>query len=182
MSTVAATRMARAPALVGKAALGCALITTLAACTSSGPAAELDALIPHGARDVKHEMLGSAAVTRTRFEVDLEYPKRAVDDDRERWLRKRGWRECAQDKGNWEYFGDATAKPAWLVHRYSLTYARGAEFIVIGMEYRSALPTAFSANPRPDNHRQRVTIVRYDLTVKGMREEVRRVAGSCLSE
>jgi hypothetical protein len=162
--------------------LGCALVMALVACTRSGPASELDALIPHAARNIKHEMVGSAAVTRTRFDIELEYPMRAISDDGERWLKQRGWRECAQDKGNWEYFGDATAKPPWLVHRYALTFARSNEFVVIGMEYRSTLPKTFGPNPRPDNRHQRVMIVHYNLSVKGMRDEVRRIAGSCLAE
>lgn len=159
-----------------------ALWAALIGCSQSGPKSDLDAVIPRGARDVTHEMIGNAAVIRTRFDIDLEYPRRAVDDAAERWLKKRGWRECAQDKGNWEYFGDATAKPPWLVHRYSLMFTRTEEFLVIGMEYRSRLPDPLPARPKPDNRHQYVTFVHYDLSVKGMRAEVSRVAGSCIAE
>lgn len=160
---------------IGMLVLGC--------CVSPGAGSasnDLEALVAKGAFDLRRLQLGSPAVTEIFYKVALEFPGRAIPPEKIARLRNLGWKECAPRR-SWEHFGDYTRKPSRLVHQYGMALATVDQYLVIALQYSSALPAADPTESKPDNKVQQVYVIHYDLSAPEVRKQLGSVVSDCLT-
>ncbi len=156
------------------------LLIFVSACSSPNTTVDLDGVLAERAYDVQRPNLNDIGITELTYKVNMPYPGRAITDEKMQLLKDRGWRQCAQFKGEWGHFGDRTVVPPELVHQYATSFAKESEYLVIVMRYQSPEPPKGVSDAVPSNSVQHVVVLHYDVSTPEARAELGEPYERCL--